>query len=230
MKLSVFQSDKGDCLLLTSGNDKHHVLIDGGMKSSYKSFVSSALGKIKNSGKKLDLVCVSHIDQDHISGVLQLMDDLVEWRVHNHQRAHGNPTHPKPDSSQPPDINELWHNAFHEIVGENVGAIEDMLAATATILSGSEDKDLLEEATHQRDLATSIPEAISLSRRIGAQQLNIPLNEKFGNKLAFIKNASAPAQPIFIGGLTFHIIGPFEEDLKICEPNGINGSRKTKVN
>lgn len=37
MKLTVFQSDKGDCLLLTSttGNRPARVLVDGGMRASF---------------------------------------------------------------------------------------------------------------------------------------------------------------------------------------------------
>ncbi len=39
MKLRVFQSDKGDCLLITSSDGKN-VLVDGGMASSYNEHVA----------------------------------------------------------------------------------------------------------------------------------------------------------------------------------------------
>ena len=45
MKLTVFQSDKGDCLLLTSADGKN-VLIDGGMSDSYTTHVAPALNKL----------------------------------------------------------------------------------------------------------------------------------------------------------------------------------------
>ena len=46
MKVRVFQSDKGDCLLLTSASGKNRVLVDGGMSSSYTKHVAPALAKL----------------------------------------------------------------------------------------------------------------------------------------------------------------------------------------
>lgn len=43
MKLTVFQSDKGDCLLVT-GNGGKWMLVDGGMRSSYAQHVAAAFG------------------------------------------------------------------------------------------------------------------------------------------------------------------------------------------
>jgi beta-lactamase superfamily II metal-dependent hydrolase len=213
MKLTVFQSEKGDCLLLTSQNARRHLLVDGGMRTSYQAFVAPALGCLAAGGKTLDLVYVSHIDQDHIAGVLQLMDDMVVWRVHDFQVDHGNPMHPVPTSARPPQVQEIWHNAFHEQVGENAGAIGDMLAATTAILSGSADTALQIIATAHQDLATSIPEALKLSRRISADQLNIPLNKRFQKKLAFVRTDEPPPRPMRLGSLHILVIGPFEEDL-----------------
>ena len=44
MKLQIFESAQGDCLLL-EGKDKKLVLCDGGMRSSFKSHVRDELGK-----------------------------------------------------------------------------------------------------------------------------------------------------------------------------------------
>ena len=74
MKLTVFRSEKGDCLLLTSKNGKR-MLIDGGMEKSYENHVAPELGRLRDANKKVDLVYVSHIDRDHISGVLRMLDD-----------------------------------------------------------------------------------------------------------------------------------------------------------
>ena len=38
-------------------------------------------------GATLELVYVSHIDNDHISGVLQLLEDEAEWRVFDLHQA-----------------------------------------------------------------------------------------------------------------------------------------------
>ncbi len=209
MKLTIFQSDKGDCLLLKS-TDSTHILVDGGMRNTYTAHVAAVLGKLATDGAALDLVYVSHIDEDHISGVLQLVDDIVQWRVFDFQKAQGNTTIEEPTSPRPPEVKAIWHNAFHEQVGDNAGPIEELLAASASILSASKSRPLLELAEEHRELALSQAQAIQLSRRIGADQLNIPLNAEFGGKLMFVRSDNVS---IGLGALTIRVIGPFKENL-----------------
>jgi beta-lactamase superfamily II metal-dependent hydrolase len=204
VKLRVFQSDKGDCLLL-SGDDDTHVLVDGGMKSSFNEHVAPELSALP----KLDLVYVSHIDRDHISGVLQLMEDLLAWRVFDFQRDSGNDHVKEPSHPRPPKVERLWHNAFHDQLEDNTGAIEDALAASAAILEGAE--ELSDVARLQRDVATSIKEGIELSKRVDPKLLDIKVNAEFDDKLAMVRDKP---QRIEIGSIEFTVIGPFKEDLE----------------
>jgi beta-lactamase superfamily II metal-dependent hydrolase len=223
MKIKVFQSDKGDCFLISNkpaGKRKFfHMLVDGGMRSSYTKFVAPSLFdelKLNNADKdkrvKLNLVYVSHIDQDHISGVLQLFDDLKDWRVYDFRKK-TNPGLAEPASKRPPEVEAIWHNAFHEQVGDNAGQIENMLAATATILSGATDEDTLELASGFQNLFTSEAEAVQLSRRLGAKQLDVPLNQEFKRHLMCVK-PGMPA-PIKLGGMDFYVLAPAVEDLEL---------------
>src|SRR5688572_22516169 len=118
MKLTVFQSDKGDCMLLT-GADGRRMLVDGGMRSSYSAHVAPALGQLFKDGKTIDVVYVSHIDQDHIAGVLQMMNDEVAWRIHEFQLRNDNPNHKEPEAPRPPKVKAIWHNAFHQQIAKN---------------------------------------------------------------------------------------------------------------
>lgn len=104
MHLTVFQSDKGDCLMLESGENR--MLIDGGMRDSYTRHVAPTLSQLQKNGNRLDLVYVSHIDRDHVFGVLQMMKDPVVWRVYDfHQTAlGGNRNWPEPKVKRPPDM------------------------------------------------------------------------------------------------------------------------------
>ncbi len=211
MKLTVFQSDKGDCLLLT-GAQGERVLVDGGMRAAYSQHVAPALGALAVAGHALDLVYVSHIDQDHISGVLRMMDDLVAWRVHDFQVAHGNPGHRAPKSPRPPEVRALWNNAFHAQLGRNARKVENLLAASAAVLSGAEDPRVQAVAQRHQDLSNSIPEALQLSRRIAPAQLGIPLNAPFGGKLAMIR--AGQTGPVAVGQLQAFVLAPFAEDLE----------------
>jgi len=213
MKIRVFRSDKGDCLLLTSSAGNRRVLVDGGMSSSFTKHVAPALAQLTGAEPQLDVVYVSHIDDDHISGVLQLMNDLMDWRVFDFQTKHkkpGDKAPKKPKSVRPPEIGKIWHNAFHELLKDNEGAIGDMLAATTAVLSASQrpaGKAIFEQHS---ELALSKKQALQLARRTGADQLAIPVNPEFQHKLMLLKSGSPKLK---VGTMEFIVLGPSEADL-----------------
>ncbi len=211
MRLTIFQADKGDCILIT-GNDGKNILADGGMSGSYTKHVAPFLSKMNDRREVLDLVYVSHIDQDHIAGILKMMDDMVDWKVHKYQRGSGNSNHETPKSLCPPEVKSIWHNSFHEQVGDNSGEIEDMLAANASLLSLSNQKWAEELTEHCSNLVTSMAEGAKLSRRIGSKQLNVPLNQEYGEGLMYV---TEPIESIDIGGLAVTVIGPCDTDLNV---------------
>ena len=214
MKIRVFQSDKGDCLLLTSATGKNRVLVDGGMTASYNEHVAPALAKLNGKTPQLDVVYVSHIDDDHISGVLKLMNDLMDWRVFDFQTRNkkpGDKAPKKPKSARPPEVGKIWHNAFHELLKDNAGPIGDMLAASTALLSASQrpmGKAIFEQHS---ELALSKTQALQLVRRTGADQLAIPVNPEFGHKLMLSLKANPPK--LKVGTMEFVVIGPMEADL-----------------
>ena len=159
----------------------------------------------RRPGKALDLVYISHIDQDHIGGVLKMLDDEAAWRVHEFQKKHKNKRASRRRWPRPPEVREIWHNGFHEQLYENSGPIEDALAAVAPILAGSDLAELRSEALRQSNLMTSIGEAIRVSRRISPKQLNIRLNRRSRGKLLMLRKNQ---KPITMGDLAITIIGP----------------------
>jgi hypothetical protein len=207
MKLTIFQSDKGDCLLLSSGDNGNetHVLVDGGMRESFRQHVAAQIAKLP----QLDLVYVSHIDEDHISGVLQLMDDAFEWLVFDHRSKNGgNPK--KPKVPRPPKMHEVWHNAFRDQLKNTANGVEDVAIATSTIASGSSDPEIHAASLACQELALSVPQGIQLSQRIGAKQLNLRLNQGRGKLL----QASKTQKPIRVGPMKFTLIGPFPDEIQ----------------
>jgi beta-lactamase superfamily II metal-dependent hydrolase len=211
MRLTAFQSDKGDCLLLTDTSGTRRILVDGGMPVSYNAHVAAAMGKLGAAKTALDVVYISHIDQDHIGGVLKMLDDEAAWRVHKFQKKNNNTKSKPPVVARPPKIREIWHNAFHAQLKNNAGPIEDALAAVAPILTGSDLAKIRNEGLKQSDLITSIAEAIQVSRRISPKQLNIPLNPRSDGKLMMLRKNQ---KPIKIGDLRITIIGPTAAQLE----------------
>ena len=214
MKLRIFQSAHGDCLLLES-KDKKLVLCDGGMPSSIKSHVRGELGKLRDDQRELEYVYVSHIDSDHISGVLQLLEDEVEWRIFKYRQSINDANATEPDFPRPPVINGLLNNTFRDLIGVNESTeVADLLAAAVPSLFATADPRLVDVALELQDLAVSIPEAIKVSRLTASDALRIPVNRLPGMteppRLLFFRDQ---VQSFKVGEMKFTIVGPTSDEL-----------------
>ena len=80
MRLRVFFASDGDCLLLTSA-DGRHVLVDGGRSGTFRENTRPHLDELAAADEPLGLLVVSHVDADHISGVISLLEEVAAWEV-----------------------------------------------------------------------------------------------------------------------------------------------------
>lgn len=66
----------GDCLVLEygSGATRHRLLIDGGLGSTYEVGLGAHLSALP-AGPPFDVVVVTHVDRDHIDGVVRALRD-----------------------------------------------------------------------------------------------------------------------------------------------------------
>ena len=82
LALQILKAFSGDALLLSfdgTDDEEHHILIDGGMPNTYTKYIKKALRKIE----QLDAVFITHIDKDHIGGILKLLDSSQKDKVQN---------------------------------------------------------------------------------------------------------------------------------------------------
>ncbi|UPK29568.1 MBL fold metallo-hydrolase [Bradyrhizobium sp. 195] len=219
--LDVLRARKGDCLMLHFGSeqDPHLILIDGGPSNVYEPFLKPRLQEIhetRDLGEEalpVDVVMVSHVDDDHIKGILDLTRE---------QRTNS------PDVRLA--VTSLWHNSFddllktkpHELVaGFGTASVETTVAAgEAGIDSGSvlasfgksmlrDDADIEEEGMHQTvEVLSSIPQGRTL--RDDARALGWKPNHKFKGKLIL---AAETAKPVTLGDLTITVVGPMQPEL-----------------
>jgi hypothetical protein len=187
--LEALEAKYGDCLILHWGTKEspHFILIDGGPPGAYKTTLDPRLDQLQalspDEPLRLELVVVSHIDEDHIDGILALTGDLVD----QHERA----------LPLTRDIRGLWHNSFDDIVGAGttpatVASLQALLAATAKPQQGTE------------AIVASVPQGRLLRDRATALSLNV--NRPFED-LVLLKQ-SGPVQVEFPGNLTFHVLSP----------------------
>ncbi len=205
----MFHAGDGDCLLLTSTRpdaagveQEYHVLVDGGRKEAFRDNARRVLYALP----RIDLAYVSHIDDDHISGVLGITEDAVQWKVYRHLEERGE-SPSKPSFPEPPPIEEIWHNSLFELVGDDLEPdTAGALATSARLLAGAMEEEARLEAQRVDDLATGERSAMELSRRISDRQLGIKRNRP-RNRLMQLGNSSYRR----IGPFTLQVLAPTEE-------------------
>jgi len=72
MNIKYLKAGSGDAILIQ--DETHNILIDGGNDFTY---VRDELTKIFQAGQKLDLLIVTHHDDDHIAGVISLVQAAI---------------------------------------------------------------------------------------------------------------------------------------------------------
>jgi len=76
ISVELLPASQGDCILIEYGKDKsslHRILIDGGTKGTYK-YLKQRILQIPKEQRVFDLLVITHIDADHIAGILKLLD------------------------------------------------------------------------------------------------------------------------------------------------------------
>jgi beta-lactamase superfamily II metal-dependent hydrolase len=215
VKLEVFFASDGDCLLLTS-SDGHRALIDGGRSDSFQKLTWPALQAVAKAKEAIDLVVVSHIDADHISGILWLMKAVAAWSVYDYQTTDGgNPHFRKPDIPRPPAIKRFWHNSWRAQLQDLAGPIEayvsrvgDGLETSSLDLSKASDP-AVEVIDALQGLAEGIPDGVDLMRTVD-NETPIPRNKPFDD-LVLLQD---PPRRVNLGKTRLTVLGPAKKHLE----------------
>ncbi|MGP9518135.1 ComEC/Rec2 family competence protein [Psychrobacter sp. AOP7-C1-14] len=67
-KITMYKADNGDCISIQTENT--FVLIDGGTAQSFDTWKESIVGQFE----KIDLLIITHIDNDHTNGIIKLLE------------------------------------------------------------------------------------------------------------------------------------------------------------
>ena len=158
--LEALDARSGDALLVHHGTqaDPGLVVVDGGFGSTYTDRLRPRLAELREARGlpdteplPIDHLIISHVDDDHISGIVRMFRELRDARNNG--------------DAAPYAIEGLWHNAF-----------ADSLEA-ATEAAGVPDA-VVEETRHAEAVAASI--AAGREIRDIAQLLALDGNPPFG--------------------------------------------------
>ncbi len=77
LRIDILPAGHGDCLWIEYGDPQkpRRVLIDGGTTGTYKGALRRKLLAVPEEQRRFELLVVTHIDADHISGALELLED-----------------------------------------------------------------------------------------------------------------------------------------------------------
>jgi beta-lactamase superfamily II metal-dependent hydrolase len=199
--LDVRRARKGDCLILHYGSkdDPGLALIDGGPSNVYKPHLKPRLAEIRKARGlapaaplPVDMLMVSHIDDDHINGVLELTKELIETQ-----------------GPLPLKIKGLWHNTFDDIIGNDPKELTAAVTAQfgPASLAGEPDVEGLDPDAAK--VLASVSQGFRL--RDDAKALKLRINPEFKGELILAKKK---AKPIDVGkGLKITVIGPMHDEV-----------------
>lgn len=76
-RIVMLPAGHGDCLWVEYGDSQspHRILVDGGPPGTYKRILAPRLERLPAEQRKFELLVVTHVDSDHIGGILDLLDD-----------------------------------------------------------------------------------------------------------------------------------------------------------
>ncbi len=81
----------------------YRILIDGGYADTYDKYLRQKLVSLAEQGKKINLMVITHIDADHIGGILAFLKE-----------------NGSANESTIIQVDEVWYNAFHHIYDGNI--------------------------------------------------------------------------------------------------------------
>jgi beta-lactamase superfamily II metal-dependent hydrolase len=198
-QLEAVQANDGDCLLLhyDAGPEAGLILIDGGSSGVYRKFLGPRLRQVRGSNSVLNLrlVIVSHIDADHITGILDFFKELSELQ------NDGKPL--------PFEVESLWHNSFGGLVGTRAAAQSAIVSAAL----GGDTTSLPDLQEKVRAVVASVQQGNDL--RLAAARLTM-INAEADADL-ILAPRSGKCQYRIAPDLTFSILGPHQAELDKLE-------------
>jgi hypothetical protein len=176
-------------------------VIDGGPSGVYRPHLRPRLEQIRTARQlaeeeplPVDALVVSHVDDDHIQGILELTGEL---------RAGGPPLL---------GVGSLWHNSFDDLLQTTADELSAAAGFGAAALSGEVEPESEPPLALAKVLA-SIPQGRQL--RDDAEALGWEVNDAFKGTLIM---AAAGAKPVTLPGrLAVTVVGPAQAELRALQ-------------
>ena len=79
IKMKLLKAQKGDCIIIEYGDQKiiHRIIIDSGDQKKCNTPLGNYIKGVKKENQIIDLMVLTHYDNDHINGFLALLENSI---------------------------------------------------------------------------------------------------------------------------------------------------------
>lgn len=185
VKIKLIPAEFGECIVVSVGGKKQfNLLIDGGVAKTYQEYVKSEIQRIKILGQRINLMVCTHMDNDHISGLVQILKKTNYDLVDN-----------------------VWYNGFLQVVSRKFYSQKDNNYT-------DRDNKILETIISQGTIPDGEQEVginEGMSMGVLVENRKIPLNEIVAGQAIStesVRNKIEIAKNVYIS-----ILGPSKENI-----------------
>lgn len=214
--MDVIRARKGDCLLIHFGSedDPRLIVIDGGPSGVYRPHLKPRLQMIhaardlsEDTSLPVDVLMVSHVDDDHTKGILDMTKEMIEERQDNKTNLLR--------------IFSLWHNSFDNVIGSKPDELTSGMEATFGQASAAGELPVVadldtDEGLGQKEVHAGLRVLASIRQgaqlRRDAEKLEIDINPEFDGGLIIAEQDSDVIE--LDGDLSLTVIGPMKGEVK----------------
>lgn len=113
--IKMLEAFNGDSFLISLEDDEtiKNIVVDGGISKTYIRDLNSEIESIGSKGQNIDLMFITHVDDDHIGGIISFFEDdeikknIVKRVVYNSALTISKHLNVKYDSSMEIEINKI---------------------------------------------------------------------------------------------------------------------------
>lgn len=166
--INMYPADAGDAFLIKFSNGKN-IIIDMGYDTTYELYMKRDLTELKRLGSKIDLMIISHIDEDHISGAIKFFQENLFS-----------------NNTKIIDVDEVWHNSYRhlQIKKDNVLSNNDKEFGILDEIKNSNSIEKRDKINESKEVSAN--QGSTLASYL--YKYNYNWNESFGYEAACVEN------------------------------------------
>lgn len=195
--ITMFPAENGDAFLIsmTLENSSFHMLVDAGYKKTFNNHIKNKLIEIRKNGGCLDLLVVTHIDSDHISGVIGLFEQ--------------NGSIQNPEIIQ---INEIWYNSYRHLISLSNSLKPSLNYRDQSCINAIEAQGYKQNEVVDKNTEISAEQGLSLAKLI--DQYGCPWNKRFSGLAVSNEKLT---KVVFSDNIQLILLSPSKEKLDQLE-------------